>query len=89
MAARASGIYVNYQPEFDALSGRLVRFDALARWNHPTLGTIPDRFIPVAEESGLIVPIGAHILEQACIEAVEWQCLASYPIQVAVNVSSI
>jgi diguanylate cyclase (GGDEF)-like protein len=83
-------IYVNYQPEFDALSGRLVRFEALARWNHPTLGTIPpDKFIPVAEESGLIVPMGAYILEQACIEAVKWQSLASYPIQVAVNVSSI
>jgi|HubBroStandDraft_1064217.scaffolds.fasta_scaffold22806_2 diguanylate cyclase (GGDEF)-like protein len=83
-------IYVNYQPEFDALSGRLVRFEALARWNHPTLGTIPpDKFIPVAEESGLIIPMGAYILEQACIEAMKWQSLASYPIQVAVNVSSI
>jgi diguanylate cyclase (GGDEF)-like protein len=83
-------IYVNYQPEFDALSGRLVRFEALARWNHPTLGTIPpDKFIPVAEESGLIIPMGAYILEQACIEAMKWQSVASYPIQVAVNVSSI
>ena len=83
-------IYVNYQPEFDALTGKLVRFEALARWNHPTLGTIPpDKFIPVAEESGLIVPMGAYILEQACIEGVKWQSVASYPIQVAVNVSSI
>ena len=83
-------IYVNYQPEFDVSSGNLVRFEALARWNHPTLGTIPpDKFIPLAEETGLIIPIGAYILEQACIEAMKWQSLASYPIQVAVNVSSI
>jgi diguanylate cyclase (GGDEF)-like protein len=83
-------IHLNYQPEFDLLSGRLVRFEALARWTHPTLGTIaPGKFIPVAEESGLIVPMGAYILEQACIEATKWQALASYPIQVAVNVSSI
>jgi diguanylate cyclase (GGDEF)-like protein len=83
-------IYLNYQPEFDAVSGRLVRFEALARWNHPTLGMIPpDKFIPVAEESGLIVPMGAYILEQACIEAIKWQSLASDPIQVAVNVSNI
>jgi diguanylate cyclase (GGDEF)-like protein len=90
-AALARGeIYLNYQPEFDALSGRLVRFEALARWNHPTLGMIPpDKFIPVAEESGLIIPMGAYILEQACIEATKWRSLASYPIQVAVNVSSV
>ena len=83
-------IHLVYQPEFDVLSGRLVRFEALARWNHATLGAIaPDKFIPVAEESGLIIPMGAYILEQACIEAMKWQPLASYPIQVAVNVSSI
>jgi diguanylate cyclase len=83
-------IYVNYQPEFDVSSGQLVRFEALARWNHPTLGMIPpDKFIPLAEESGLIIPMGAYILEQACIEAMKWQSLASYPVQVAVNVSSI
>ncbi len=83
-------IRVHYQPEFDVVSGRLVRFEALARWTHPTLGTIPpDKFIPVAEESGLIVPLGAYILEQACREAVKWNTLAPYPVQVAVNVSSI
>jgi len=83
-------IHVHYQPEFDVVSGRLVRFEALARWTHPTLGQIPpDKFIPVAEESGLIVPLGTHVLEQACREAVKWQSLASYPVQVAVNVSSI
>jgi diguanylate cyclase (GGDEF)-like protein len=83
-------ITLHYQPEFDVVSGRLMRFEALARWTHPTLGVIsPAKFIPVAEESGLIVPLGAYIMELACAEAVKWQALASYPIQVAVNVSSI
>src|ERR1017187_780282 len=64
-------IRVHYQPEFDAVSNRLVRFEALARWTHPTLGTIPPgKFIPVAEESGLIVALGAYIMEMACAEAV-------------------
>lgn len=83
-------IYVNYQPEFEVATGKLVRFEALARWNHPLLGQVPpDKFIPVAEESGLIHSLGAYILEQACLAAVKWQSLSSAPIQVAVNVSAI
>ena len=83
-------IAVHYQPEFDVSTGRLVRFEALARWTHPTLGTIPpDKFIPVAEESGMIVSLGAYIMERACAEAATWQTLAPHPIQVAVNVSGI
>jgi diguanylate cyclase (GGDEF)-like protein len=83
-------IYVNYQPEFDVVSGRLVRFEALARWKHPQLGQVPpDKFIPVAEESGLIHGLGAYILEQACREAVCWQALTPDPIQVAVNISAL
>lgn len=83
-------IHLHYQPEFDVLSHRLVRFEALARWVHPTLGTIPpSKFIPIAEESGLIVTLGAYLLEHACREAIKWQDIAPYPIQVAVNVSSL
>ena len=83
-------IKVHYQPEFDVASGRLVRFEALVRWLHPSLGLIPPlKFIPIAEESGLIVPLGAFIMECACKEATKWQSLAPFPIQVAVNVSSI
>lgn len=90
-AALAQGeIKLHYQPEFDLLSNRLTRFEALARWTHATLGVIsPARFIPVAEESGLIVPLCAYTMEVACAEAVKWQALAPYPIQVAVNVSSM
>lgn len=83
-------IYVHYQPEFDVLTGDIVRFEALARWHHPTLGQIaPDRFIPVAEETGLIFPIGSFVLEQACAEAIKWQRPGRRPIQVAVNMSAI
>jgi diguanylate cyclase len=83
-------IAVYYQPEFDVASGRLVRFEALARWFHPVLGLIPPvKFIPIAEESGLIVPLGAYIMERACYEASQWQPLAPHPVQIAVNVSSI
>lgn len=83
-------IQVHYQPEFDVATNQLVRFEALARWIHPTLGIIPpDKFIPVAEESGLIVMLGAYIMEMACIECLRWQKITSHPVQVAVNVSAV
>ncbi|HEV2277033.1 MAG TPA: EAL domain-containing protein [Acidobacteriaceae bacterium] len=83
-------INVHYQPEFDLVSHRVIRFEALARWTHPTLGPIPPlSFIPIAEESGLIIPLGAYIMERACREAVTWQRRSAWPIQVAVNVSSL
>ena len=83
-------ITVQYQPEFDVNSAELVRFEALARWTHPTLGVIPpSKFIPIAEESGLIVPLGAYIMELACAECCRWQAAATHPVQVAVNVSSL
>jgi diguanylate cyclase (GGDEF)-like protein/PAS domain S-box-containing protein len=83
-------ISIEFQPEFALTSNRLLRFEALARWVHPTLGVIsPGKFIPIAEESGLIVALGAFIMEQACTEAVLWQSVLPTPVQVAVNVSSI
>lgn len=89
-AVNRGEVNVHYQPEFDIVTGRLIRFEALARWTHPTLGTIsPSKFIPVAEETGLIVALGAYILERACAEGVSWQSISSNPVQVAVNVSSI
>jgi len=83
-------IYVDYQPEWSAESGRLVRFEALARWLHPHLGQIPpDSFIPVAEENGLIHSLGKFVMKEACAECLEWQKISPFPIEVAVNVSSI
>jgi diguanylate cyclase (GGDEF) domain len=83
-------IHVHYQPEFDTGTGEVVRFEALARWCHPQLGDIsPGRFIPIAEESGLIHGLGYYVMEQACREALKWQGLSRHPIQVAVNVSPV
>jgi diguanylate cyclase (GGDEF)-like protein len=83
-------IHLHYQPEFDVTTGRLVRFEALARWTHPTLGEIPaSKFIAIAEESGQIITLGAFLMEMACTEALRWQTIAGYPLQVAVNVSSL
>jgi diguanylate cyclase (GGDEF)-like protein/PAS domain S-box-containing protein len=89
-AVARNEITVDYQPEFDLGDCRLIRFEALARWTHPTIGSIsPARFIPIAEESGMIVALGAYILELACIEALRWQKSPEHPIQVAVNVSGV
>lgn len=83
-------ITIHYQPEFDLATNTIVRFEALARWAHPTLGAIPPlSFIPIAEETGLIVPLGAYVLEKACADAVKWQGRTNHPVQVAVNVSSV
>jgi diguanylate cyclase (GGDEF)-like protein len=89
-AAERGEFAVHYQPEFDLITRRLLRFEALARWRHPRLGMIsPTRFIPIAEETGLICPIGLWVLEQACTEAVRWQGISQEPVQVAVNVSAV
>ncbi|HEX3986917.1 MAG TPA: EAL domain-containing protein [Acidobacteriaceae bacterium] len=89
--ALANGeIAVWYQPEFEVLARRLIRFEALARWPHPVLGMIPpSKFIPIAEETGLIVLLGRLVMETACREAMRWQSADQESVQVAVNVSSL
>ena len=77
---------LQFQPLFDLATGRITTFEALIRWNHPTLGRIaPNDFIPVAEDFGLIVEIGAWAMREACNNAIGWPG----DIRVAVNVSSI
>jgi len=77
---------LHYQPLFDLEQNRVCSFEALLRWNHPTRGQIsPVEFIPVAEDTGLIVPIGAWVIREACNRAASWP----EHIRIAVNVSPV
>ncbi len=78
-----------YQPVVDLASGRPIGAEALLRWNSPVLGPVsPDRFIQLAEETSLIVPIGEWVLEQACRELAAWREMLNLPLHMAINVSS-
>ena len=81
---------VYYQPKVEIRTGRVTGFEALVRWKHPDLGMVsPAQFIPLAEETGLIVPLGEHVLRQACRQNKEWQRQGLAPVRMAVNLSSI
>ncbi|MGE3270624.1 MAG: putative bifunctional diguanylate cyclase/phosphodiesterase [Chloroflexota bacterium] len=83
---------VYYQPAVDLTAGKVVGVEALLRWNHRSRGSIsPTTFIPLAEETGLIVPLGLWVLEQACRQSVSWnrQTFGRAPIAVSVNVSAL
>lgn len=81
-------LILNYQPQIDFFTGKMVGVEALVRWQHPDLGFIePSRFIGLAEETGLIVKIGYWILEKACRDAKTWQERNFPAIKMAVNVS--
>lgn len=79
-----------YQPQLDVATGRVVGMEALLSWHHPGCEVVPpDDFIPLAEETGLIVPIGEWVLWNACAQAVTWLHEGLPPVRVAVNLSSI
>jgi diguanylate cyclase (GGDEF)-like protein/PAS domain S-box-containing protein len=81
---------VKYQPQIDAGSGRIVAAEALLRWNSPELGAVaPSRFIPVAEQTGRIVEIGAWVLESVCDQIASWHAQGCGYIKVAVNLSAV
>ncbi|MES0001897.1 EAL domain-containing protein [Mesorhizobium sp. M0051] len=88
-ALAASEFALVYQPQVDLRSGRVFAVEALIRWNHPTLGLVaPTSFIPAAEETGLIVPIGDWVLHEACRQNKAWQDAGLPPMTVCVNVSA-
>src|SRR5580692_1922179 len=87
-ALERSELYLLYQPTFDLSSERIVGVEALIRWRHPTRGIVsPEAFIPIAEESGLIIPIGRWVLGEASQQAAIWR-RRGHTIGVAVNVSA-
>ncbi len=82
-------LYLLYQPQIDVASAQIVGVEALVRWRHPERGVIsPTEFIPLAEETGLIVPIGEWVLRTACRQAMAWQSVGKQPLRVAVNLSA-
>ncbi|MBI4681668.1 MAG: EAL domain-containing protein [Nitrospirae bacterium] len=78
-----------YQPQFEIVTGKIVGMEALIRWQHPEMGMVPPmEFIPLAEETGLIVPIGEWVLNAACTQNKAWQDEGYLPIKLSVNLSS-
>ena len=80
---------LHYQPQYDG-GDRIVALEALLRWQHPLLGSVPpSRFIPLAEQCGLIVPVGEWALRRACVQAVKWRQAGHAALRISVNVSAL
>jgi diguanylate cyclase (GGDEF)-like protein/PAS domain S-box-containing protein len=83
-------LFLMYQPQMNIATGKIIGLEALLRWQHPKLGLVPpDKFIRIAENCGLIVPIGEWVLRTACSQARKWQDEGLPAVSVAVNVSAV
>jgi EAL domain-containing protein (putative c-di-GMP-specific phosphodiesterase class I) len=81
-------LFLDYQPQIELETGQLLGVESLVRWHHPRLGRIsPADFIPIAEETGLIIPMGYWILRRACQQYQQWQSLGIAPFKLSVNLS--
>lgn len=90
-AIRDREFVLHYQPQVDTSNGRIIGAEALIRWQHPEKGVIPpDKFIPLAERSGLIIPLGEWVLDEACRQAQHWRETRLLPcMSIAVNLSAL
>jgi diguanylate cyclase (GGDEF)-like protein/PAS domain S-box-containing protein len=89
LALARNELILHFQPIIDLGHGRMSGLEALVRWNHPTLGLLsPGRFVPAAEQNGLIVPLGEWVLRTACAQAAAWDRQGLPPVHLAVNVSA-
>src|ERR1700730_13148042 len=90
LALEKEELFLVYQPQMHTATGRITGMEALLRWQHPDLGLVPpDKFIRIAENSGLIVAIGEWVLRMACRQARKWQDEGLPAVSVAVNVSAV
>lgn len=90
LALEKRELFLVYQPQMDIGTGRITGLEALLRWQHPELGLVPpDKFIRIAENCGLIVPIGEWVLRTACRQAREWQDEGLPAVSIAVNISAV
>jgi len=81
-------LFLAYQPQVDAKTGQLLGMEALVRWQHPQLGIVsPDEFIPISEETGIIIPLGEWVIREACYQNKRWQDAGYPPVKVSVNLS--
>ena len=89
-AVERGELLVQYQPIVDVRTGNFTGAEALVRWNHPQFGLLaPDKFIPLADEIGLIIEIGEGVLHQACMQTKSWHDMGFYPLSISVNVSAV